>query len=65
MNLLYSHVKGVVYNMTDEETLRCRVFLSAGLDPWAEFDSFPDERELTPQEKLDQAEPVACEVLEA
>lgn len=51
--------------MTDEETLRCRVFLSAGLDPWAEFDSFPDERELTPQEKLDQAEPVACEVLEA
>lgn len=50
--------------MTDEETLRCRVFLSAGIDPWAEFDSFPDERELTPQEKLDQAEPVACEVLE-
>lgn len=50
--------------MIDEDTLRCRVFIKAGLDPWAEDRWETPFREPSPQEKLAQAEPVECEVLD-
>ena len=50
--------------MTDLDSMKCRVYLYAGLDPWAENRWETPFREPSPQEKLAQAEPVDCEVLD-